>query len=128
MTFGWSLSSLSLSLSLPVSLSLPLSFSGDRIIDTGISELGFTSASMGLSACGVRAVADTMTVDFMLEATSTLVEQAAKLRYMSSGATTVPMVMRAPAGNTRNMGPHHSGAYVPTGAQELHGLLPFSNV
>ena len=35
---------------------------------------------MGLSACGVRAVGDTMTVDFMLEATSTLVEQAAKLR------------------------------------------------
>ena len=43
-------------------------------------------------------------------------------RYMSSGATTVPMVMRAPAGNTRNMGPHHSGAYWPMFAH-CPGLL-----
>ena len=41
---------------------------------------------------------------------------------MSSGATTVPMVMRAPAGNTRNMGPHHSGAYWPMFAH-CPGLL-----
>lgn len=41
---------------------------------------------------------------------------------MSSGATTVPMVMRAPVGNTRNMGPHHSGAYWPMFAH-CPGLL-----
>jgi 2-oxoisovalerate dehydrogenase E1 component len=97
-------------------------FGGDRFIDTGISELGFTGACMGLAACGCRAVGDTMTVDFMLEATSTLVEQAGKLRYMSGGATTVPMVMRAQAGNTRNMGPHHSGCYWPMFAH-CPGLL-----
>jgi hypothetical protein len=91
-------------------------------VDTGISELAFTSASMGMAAAGCRAVADTMTVDFMLEAFSTLVEQAGKLRYMSGGATSVPMVMRAPAGNTKNMGPHHAGAYWPLFAH-CPGLL-----
>ena len=57
-------------------------FGADRFIDTGISELGFTGASMGLAACGCRAVGDTMTVDFLLEATSTMVEQAARLRHV----------------------------------------------
>lgn len=41
-------------------------FGPERLIDTGISELAFTGAAMGLAACGCRAVADTMTVDFML--------------------------------------------------------------
>ena len=88
-------------------------FGAERIIDTGISELAFTGCSMGMAATGCRAIADTMTVDFMFEATSTLIEQAAKLRYMSNGATSVPMVMRCPAGNARSNGPHHAGAYYP---------------
>ena len=69
------------------------SVADDRIIDTAISELGFTSTSMGLSACGVRAVADTMTMDFMLEATSTLVEQAAKLRCVQDYCSSVCMII-----------------------------------
>eukprot|EP01050_Picozoa_sp_SAG11_P009231 SAG11_NODE_854_length_6864_cov_6.972087_6_plen_131_part_00 len=77
---------------------------------------------MGLAASGCRAVADTMTVDFMLEAFSTLVQQAGKLRYMSGGATAVPMVMRSPSGNTKNMGPHHAGCYWPLFAH-CPGLL-----
>ena len=88
-------------------------FGAERIIDTGISELAFTGCSMGMAATGCRAIADTMTSDFMFEATSTLIEQAAKLRYMSGGETSVPMVMRAPAGNSRSNGPHHAGAYWP---------------
>ena len=74
------------------------------------------AASMGMAATGRRAVADTkMLADLMLEATSALVEQASKLRCigLSGGATSVPMVLRAPHGDTRSNGPHHAGAYYP---------------
>ena len=88
-------------------------FGGDRMIDTPISELGFTGAAAGASASGCRAVADVMFADFMFEAASQIIEQAAKLRYMSNGQVSVPMVVRAAWGTIKNTGPHHSGSYHP---------------
>ncbi len=88
-------------------------FGAQRLIDTPISELGFTGAAAGASASGCRAVADVMFADFMFEAASQIIEQAAKLRYMSNGQTSVPMIVRAAWGTIKNTGPHHSGSYHP---------------
>jgi 2-oxoisovalerate dehydrogenase E1 component len=88
-------------------------FGALRMIDTPICELGFTGAAAGAAASGCRAVADVMFADFMFEAASQLIEQAAKLRYMSNGQTSVPMIVRAAWGTIKNTGPHHSGSYHP---------------
>ncbi|MBN1553628.1 MAG: dehydrogenase [Phycisphaerae bacterium] len=86
-------------------------FGGERVIDTPISELAFTGASVGASATGCRAIADLMFADFLFEAGSQIVHQATKLRYLSNGKVSVPMVLRAPIGVVKNSGAHHSGAY-----------------
>ncbi|MDB6092665.1 MAG: dehydrogenase [Verrucomicrobia bacterium] len=88
-------------------------FGGGRVIDTPISELGFTGAALGASATGCRAVADLMFIEFLFEAAGQVVLQAAKLRYMSNGQMSAPMVIRAASGAVRGAGPHHSGSYHP---------------
>ncbi len=97
-------------------------FGGDRFIDTAICELAFTGASVGCSGTGVRAVADLMFADFMFEAGSQIIHQAAKLRYMSAGKVEVPMIIRAPFGSIKQTGPHHSGSFYPMWAH-IPGLL-----
>ena len=91
-------------------------FGGGRVIDTPISELGFTGASIGASATGCRAVADVMMADFLFEAGAQIALQAAKLRDMSNGQLSVPMIMRAGSGAVKCTGPHHSGSYYPVWA------------
>ena len=91
-------------------------FGGSRMIDTPISELGFTGAAIGAAGTGCRAIADLMFSNFLFEAASQIIEQAAKLRYMSNGQVQVPMVVRASWGVIKNAGPHHSGAYHPVWA------------
>ncbi len=88
-------------------------FGGDRMIDTPICELAFTGAAFGAAARGCRAVSDLMFSDFMFEAASQIIHQAAKLRYMSNGQFSVPLLIRAPMGMIKSAGPHHSGAYYP---------------
>lgn len=88
-------------------------FGAERMIDTPICELGFTGAAMGAAASGCRAVADLMFTDFMFEAATQIIEQAAKLRYMTNGKLGVPMVVRSGMGAIKNAGPHHSGTYYP---------------
>ena len=88
-------------------------FSGRRVIDTPISELGFTGAAAGASATGCRTVADMMFVDFLFDASSQVILQAAKWRYMSGGQVSAPVVIRASIGAIKNAGPHHSGCYYP---------------
>ena len=97
-------------------------FGASRMIDTPISELGFTGASLGAAATGVRCVADLMFADFLFEAAGQIVLQAAKLRYMSNGQMQAPMVIRAGAGAVRSAGPHHSGMYHPVWAH-IPGLI-----
>ena len=76
-----------------------------RMIDTPICELGFTGASIGASATGCRAVADLMMADFLWEAGGQIVLQASKLRYMSNGQVSVPMVVRARRGRDQKRRP-----------------------
>lgn len=91
-------------------------FGGHRMIDTPICELGFTGASIGASATGCRAVADLMLTDFLWEASGQIVLQASKLRYMSNGQVSAPMVIRSGGGVVKQAGPHHSGLYYPSWA------------
>ena len=97
-------------------------FGGDRMVDTPISEQGFTAAAIGASATGTRTVADLMFADFAFETTGQIFLQAAKLRYMSNGGMSAPVVVRAGAGALRSSGPHHSGMYHPLFAH-MPGLI-----
>ena len=73
-------------------------FGAERMVDTPISEQGFTGAALGASATGARTIADLMFADFLFEAAGQIVLQAAKLRYMSNGQMNAPMVVRVGAG------------------------------
>ncbi|MEP2924649.1 MAG: thiamine pyrophosphate-dependent enzyme [Bauldia litoralis] len=97
-------------------------FGAARMVDTPISEQGFTGAALGASATGSRTVADLMFADFMFEAAGQIVLQGAKLRYMSNGQMNAPMVVRVGMGAVRSAGPHHSGAYYPMWAH-VPGLI-----
>lgn len=88
-------------------------FGPERMIDTPISELGFTGACIGAAVNGCRPIADLMFMDFAAEAMSQIVNQAAKLRYMSNGQVGVPMVIWAGVGAVKSAGPHHSGCLYP---------------
>ncbi len=57
-----------------------------------------------------------MLADFLFEAAGQIVLQASKLRYMSNGQVSVPMIVRAGVGSVKNAGPHHSGSYYPVWA------------
>jgi pyruvate/2-oxoglutarate/acetoin dehydrogenase E1 component len=75
-------------------------FGHGRIIDTPISEKAIAGAAVGAAVLGMRPIADMQYSDFLFECMDELVNQAAKLRYMSGGKLSVPMVMRAPVGAT----------------------------
>lgn len=72
----------------------------DRIIDTPMSEAGFFGAALGAAMMGLRPVVDVQYSDFIYCAMDQVVNQIAKMRYMSGGKITVPLVMRAPVGAT----------------------------
>ena len=97
-------------------------FGAHRMIDTPISEQGFTAAAIGASAIGARTVSDLMFADFAFETAGQIMLQGAKLRYMSNGGMSAPFVLRAAVGALRSSGPHHSGSYHPIFAQ-MPGLI-----
>jgi pyruvate/2-oxoglutarate/acetoin dehydrogenase E1 component len=72
----------------------------ERIIDTPISENGFIGVALGAALMGLRPVADVQYGDFLLCAMDQIVNQIAKMRYMSGGKLRVPLVLRAPVGAT----------------------------
>lgn len=72
----------------------------DRMFNTPIAELGFFGAAVGAAIMGMRPIADVQYGDFLFLAMDQIVNNAAKLRYMSGGSIKVPMVMRAPVGAT----------------------------
>jgi pyruvate dehydrogenase E1 component beta subunit len=72
----------------------------NRIIDTPISEAGIFGVALGAALMGLRPVADVQYGDFLFCAMDQVVNQIAKMRYMSGGKLTVPLVMRAPVGAT----------------------------
>jgi pyruvate dehydrogenase E1 component beta subunit len=72
----------------------------DRMIDTPIAELGFFGVACGAAMLGTRPIVDVQYGDFLFLPMDQIVNNAAKMRYMSGGTIQVPMVMRAPVGAT----------------------------
>ena len=85
-----------------VYLGLVEEFGHERIIDTPISEKAIAGAATGAALMGMRPIADMQYADFLFECMDELVNQAAKMRYMSGGKLSVPLVMRAPVGTTQS--------------------------
>ena len=83
-------------------------FGKDRIIDTPISEAGFTGLGVGAAMTGLRPIVDIMFGDFLTLIMDQMVNQAAKIHYMSGGKWKVPMVLRATMGATRRSAAQHS--------------------
>jgi pyruvate dehydrogenase E1 component beta subunit len=107
-----------------------------RVRDTPISEMGFLGAAVGAAAAGLRPVVEIMFAEFMGVALDQLVTEAAKLRYLSRGDYTAPLVVRMSAGPGLGFGAQHSqtleawfaatsGLKVvsPSGARAAYGLL-----
>ena len=80
----------------------------ERVIDTPISENGYTGLGIGASFLGVRPIIEIMSVNFAWLAMDQLFNSAAKVRYMSGGQLTAPIVMRSAGGTAHQLGAQHS--------------------
>ena len=80
----------------------------ERVIDTPISENGYTGVGIGASFVGVRPIIEIMSVNFAWLAMDQIANSAAKVRYMSGGQLTAPVVIRAPGGTAHQLGAQHS--------------------
>jgi pyruvate dehydrogenase E1 component beta subunit len=83
-------------------------FGKDRVLDSPISEPGFTGMGVGAAMTGMRPVVDIMFGDFLTLAMDQIVNQAAKVHYMSGGKMRVPIVFRTNLGATRRSAAQHS--------------------
>lgn len=108
----------------------------ERLRDTPISERGFVGLCTGAAMTGSRPIVDFMFVDFILDAMGELINQTAKMQYMSSGRLKMPIVLRGCIGIGHSAATHHSGSYynifanipglrvvVPTTPYDAKGLL-----
>ena len=107
-----------------------------RLRDTPISERGFVGLCAGAAMSGTRPVVDFMFIDFILDAMGELINQVAKMQYMSSGRLKMPILLRGCYGVGSSAATHHSGSYysifahlpgfrvvVPTTPYDAKGLL-----
>jgi pyruvate/2-oxoglutarate/acetoin dehydrogenase E1 component len=90
-------------------------FGGDRVFDTPLSEDAMTGVAIGAALGGLRPIHVHIRMDFLLLAMNQLVNMAAKMRYMSGGAVSVPLVVRAIIGRSWGQGAQHS--------QGLHAMF-----
>jgi 2-oxoisovalerate dehydrogenase E1 component len=107
----------------------------DRMINTPIAELGFFGVAVGAAMMGMRPIADVQYGDFLFLASDQIINNAAKMRYMSGGDASVPLLMRAPVGATgrgsqhaQNMERYFTGVpglkvVAPSNAYDAKGLL-----
>ena len=90
-------------------------FGPERVIDAPISEAGYVGVSVGAAMTGLRPIAELMFGDFSLLTMDQLVNQAAKIRYMTGGQCKVPLTVRLTMGAGRSSSAQHS--------QSLHALF-----
>jgi len=83
-------------------------FGPERVIDTPISEAGFTGMAIGAAMMGLRPICELMFWSFSYVAFDQLFNNAPNMRYMSGGLTNVPLVVRGPANGGTNVGATHS--------------------
>ncbi len=108
----------------------------ERLCDTPISERGFVGLAGGAAMTGTRPVIDFMFADFILDSIGEIVNQIAKMQYMSSGRLKMPVLLRGCIGIGHSAATHHSGSYyamyaqvpglrvvVPSNAYDAKGLL-----
>lgn len=93
-----------------VSRGLLAKYGADRVLDTPITELGFTGLGVGAAIAGMRPIVEWMTHNFALLALDQVVNEAAKLRHMSGGRLSVPIVFRGPNGPAEYLSSQHSQA------------------
>ncbi|MDA8094582.1 MAG: alpha-ketoacid dehydrogenase subunit beta [Betaproteobacteria bacterium] len=107
-----------------------------RVIDTPISENSFTGLGIGASFLGVRPIIEIMSVNFAWLATDQIINTAAKVRYMSGGQLSAPVVIRSPGGTAHQLGAQHSArmekvfmgiaglrVVTPSSPRQAYGLL-----
>lgn len=108
----------------------------ERVIDTPISENGFTGLAIGASFLDVRPVVEIMSVNFAWLAMDQIFNTAAKVRYMSGGQLKAPVVIRSPGGTAHQLGAQHSArmekvfmgvaglrVVTPSSPRQAYGLL-----
>src|SRR4051812_12558011 len=111
-------------------------FGARRVIDTPISELGFSGIGIGAAINGLRPIVEFMTFNFSLVAIDQVINNAAKMMSMSGGQFTVPIVFRGPTGSAGMLSSQHSQAFeswyancpglkvvVPSNCADAKGLL-----
>ncbi len=94
-------------------------FGERRVVDTPIAETGFAGVGIGAAMVGLRPIIEFMTWNFSLCAYDQLVNNAAKLRYMSGGQMTLPIVFRGPGGAAHQLAAQHSQA-----VESLYAYVP----
>ncbi|HUW41393.1 MAG TPA: pyruvate dehydrogenase complex E1 component subunit beta [Rectinemataceae bacterium] len=94
-----------------VSKGLLAKYGSERVRDTPIAELGFTGVGVGAALAGLRPVVEWMTHNFALLALDQVVNEAAKMRYMSGGLLSAPIVFRGPSGPAEQLGAQHSQSF-----------------
>ncbi len=122
-----------------VSKGLLEEFGDKRVIDSPITELGFTGLGVGAAMVGLRPVIEFMTFNFSILATDQIINSAAKMLYMSGGQFNIPIVFRGPNGSAYQVGAQHSQALeswfahfpglkvvMPSTAADAKGLLKSS--
>jgi len=108
----------------------------ERLRDTPICERGFVGLAGGAAMTGTRPVVDFMFADFVLDGVGEIINQIAKMQYMSSGRLKMPVLLRGCIGIGHNAATHHSGNYysmyahfpglrvvVPSSPRDAKGLL-----
>jgi pyruvate/2-oxoglutarate/acetoin dehydrogenase E1 component len=83
-------------------------FGPERVLDTPITEAGFTGLAIGAAMAGLHPIVELMTLNFGILAMDQIVNNAAKIRYMSGGQISVPMVIRGPGSAAHQLGAQHS--------------------
>ncbi len=89
----------------------------ERLRDTPICERGFVGLACGAAMSGTRPVVDFMFADFVLDAAGEIINQIAKMQYMSSGRLKMPVLLRGCIGIGHSAATHHSGSYYSMYAQ-----------
>ena len=114
-------------------------FGHDRVRNTPLAEASIAGAALGAALVGMRPVAEIMYIDFSFIAADQIINQIAKLRYMTGGMVKVPLVIRTQGGGGVAAGPHHSQSLeaiyahipglmvvMPSNAYDVKGLLKSS--
>ena len=91
-----------------VSQGLLEEFSSKRIVDTPITEAGFTGLAIGAAMNGLRPIVEFMTWNFAMQAIDHIINSAAKTFYMSGGKINIPIVFRGPNGIASRVAAQHS--------------------